>query len=83
MQNSPFVLLLTALVAGCGGGSGTGGVLGVAGALRNAPIMMPIKLDSDIQRPSSNSSLNSNCSPEQARWAARVSNSARASRNAT
>ena len=36
------ILLLTAFVAGCANENGTGGVLGVAGAIVTAPIMAPI-----------------------------------------
>ena len=42
MKKTAMFALATALVAGCGGKSGPGGPLGVAGAILTAPITAPI-----------------------------------------
>ena len=42
MKKTAMFVLATALVAGCGGKSGPGGPLGVAGAILTAPITAPI-----------------------------------------
>ena len=42
MKTTAMFVLATALVAGCGGKSGPGGPLGVAGAILTAPITAPI-----------------------------------------
>ena len=42
MKKIAMFMLATALVAGCGGKNGTGGPLGVAGAILTAPITAPI-----------------------------------------